>query len=210
MSYVVLILVLVSFLLAGVLVGKDVLNPTYHTKFIIIFVGTLGVLTHLVSIVRHQMDLIFLRNICFYIIDECSIVDVWHLIYNKGMRLHPAVMNNRQTALIVIKILYEYGRQINDNNAEEIAEHLLDQFDAKEKDDCSTATMASEPIKIAEYTLDYLYSKKTLSLRTFYIISQPKIQKIIYYIIILIGAIILIDSALDLFNRIIKYIGVSC
>lgn len=185
-KYIVYTCVLIPLLPIIGLIRKDMINSTNCIKIIIAQVIVIGGIIFFINILLYYLDLLFLKKICLLIINRYPIADVWHLIYDKGMRLRQVTMNHKKTAFIVIKTLYEYGLQTNDSNAEEIAKNLLHEFDIKTKSNCSEAVINNSPVKIAKDTLDYLYSRKTLSLIIFYVINQPNVQKVMFYTYILI------------------------
>ena len=199
LMYIVCICALISFLPVIGLIRKDLINSTNYTKLIIVYVALIAGITFLINIVQYYVDLFFLKKICFLTINKCPMPDVWRLIYNRGIRLHPVVMNHKETAFIVIKTLYEYGRQTNDSNVEEIAKNLLHEFNIKTKSNCSETVMNNSSVKIAKDTLDYLYSRRTLSLMIFYVINQPKLQKVMFYTCILIFICFMIMQMVKIF-----------
>jgi|AntAceMinimDraft_9_1070365.scaffolds.fasta_scaffold23923_1 hypothetical protein len=135
-----------------------------------------------INIVQLYLDLLFIRRLSVGLANKiCSVQDAWEAIYNRGMRLNYYILYQSDTALLIIKIMYEYGITFEDDEIKKAADIMYKDLENRYKDKFNIDIFSSSLLEVAKSTLNYLASPKNNSItRIFRVLSMPRIQIFIF------------------------------
>lgn len=156
----------------------------------------------IMNITLVYMDLLFMRRLSFNLSQKiCSITKAWELIYNKGMKIHPYVLNQPLIFMLITKMMYEYNNMYNNEDIKRNLDSILPTLEASGQ--LKEIDITQSPLsEIAEKTFNHLNAPTNKAAMVFYMASSSHAQSIFIILCFIVFGCFMIMQLLKLMNLI--------